>query len=51
VPRLTLAGIAIINPSPEFLLAESSETIFNIQEAWGENYYVVAESLIYEAWA
>ncbi|KRG39682.1 hypothetical protein ARC78_14500 [Stenotrophomonas pictorum JCM 9942] len=46
-PRLTLAGLTVSNSTAGGLVAEPGETVFHIHEAWGANYYVVADSLAY----
>jgi hypothetical protein len=44
-PRLTLAGIGAGSSSPSGIVPESDETVFHFHGAWGETYFVVAESL------
>jgi len=46
-PRLTLSGITVSSSTSSGITAEPGETVFQLHEAWGAIYFVVAESLTY----
>jgi len=46
-PRLTISGISVSSPDSRAVTSEATEATFVIEEAWGENYYVIAEAVGY----
>src|SRR5262245_59588745 len=47
VPRFTIAGLVRIEESAGAIRLEDGESIFLFEEAWGDSYFVVAESASY----
>jgi hypothetical protein len=53
--RLEFSGVSLINLAPQFTVdglakrdCSDGDWLFTFEEAWGESYSVIAESVVYE---